>query len=84
MEKFISIFAPSYSANANRKNNRGKFIQVFTGLTGYDIMLESSRKDLAPATHNTDKSTQRMSHLLSGSIINCLILFGRESCNIHK
>lgn len=84
MKKIITILTPAVSADANWNRSPDKFIQLFTGLTGYDIMLEESRKDITPQDNSGTSSEHVMSGLLSGSIKKCLILFGRESCNNYK
>lgn len=80
MRKIITILTPAYSSNTNWDRTPGKFNQLFTGLTGYDIMLEESRQDMLPFINNgfTAKSGQVMSSSLTNSIKKCLILLGRE------
>jgi hypothetical protein len=80
MEKFSATLSPVFSANGNWGSNTGKFKQLFKGITGYDIMLEESRKDIAPVSKTavSTQSTQALSELLSNSIKKCLILLQRE------
>jgi hypothetical protein len=80
MEKFIASLAPASSDNRSWDNNTGKLKQLFKGITGYDIMFEESREDLAPVNDTlvSIPSAQALSVLLSNSIKKCLILLGRE------
>jgi hypothetical protein len=80
MEKFSAALSTAPSRNANWDGNTGKFKQLFTGITGYDIMLEESRKDMAPVINVVapTQSAQVLSDLLFNSIKKCLILLHRE------
>ena len=80
MQKFSATLSPASSGNGNWDGNTGKFKQLFKGITGYDIMLEESRKDIAPISKTviSTHSQQVLSGLLSNSIKKCLILLHRE------
>ena len=74
MKKLISISSSAILGNEYPVGNYGKIRQLFTGLTGYDIMLEESRKDLVSMDNTTTRSGQAMSGALSDSIKKCLVL----------
>jgi hypothetical protein len=80
MEKFNATLSTISSGNGNWDGNTGKFKQLFKGITGYDIMLEESRKDIAPVNYIaiSAQSAQVLSGMLSNSIKKCLILLHRE------
>jgi|GEM_PF-2578349 hypothetical protein len=84
MKKIIAILTPDLADHTGWNRTPNKFIQLFTGLTGYDIMLEESRRDLPAGNDSGANSGQIMSGLLSGSIKKCLVLFGRESCKYNR
>ena len=52
MKNLIAPLVSPSSAYGNWHNNTGKLKQLFKGITGYDIMFEESRKDIA-STRNT-------------------------------
>jgi hypothetical protein len=80
MEKFNATLSSISSGSGNWDGNTGKFKQLFKGITGYDIMLEESREDIAPVANTfvSSQSGQVMSGLLFNSIKKCLILLHRE------
>ena len=80
MGKLSTALSPAFSVNGNWDGNTGKFKQLFKDITGYDIMLEESRKDIEPAGNSAalPQSAQVLSGLLSNSIKKCLILLHRE------
>jgi hypothetical protein len=80
MEKFSAALSPVSSGNGNWNGNTSNFRQLFKSVTGYDIMLEESRKDIAPISKTviSTHSQQVLSGLLSNSIKKCLILLHRE------
>jgi hypothetical protein len=84
MKKIIAILIPAVTANTSWHRAPDRFIQLFTGITGYDIMLEGSRKDITGNHYSIGNYSQIMSGIFSGSIKKCLVFFGRESCNNQK
>jgi hypothetical protein len=80
MEKFSATLSSLSSENTNWDGNTGKFKQLFNSITGYDIMLEESRKDITSVNNTVvfPQSTQVLSGLFSYSIKKCLILLHRE------
>ena len=81
MEKFT--IKPSFSAIAGRPYQTSQFKQLFASLTGYDIMFEESRSDLA-VINNSGKSQKQPTPLLASDINKITVLFERKSCNIIK
>jgi len=84
MKKIIAILIPAPVANASWHRTPDRFVQLFTGVTGYDIMMEGSRKDIAGTHDSIGNYSQIMTRIFSGSIKKCLVFWGRESCNNQK
>ena len=81
MAKFITTSA--FSVARIQTDYSAQFKNLFTSLTGYDLMVEESRKDLT-SLNPSDKSDHVLSYLLPDYISKFTVLFERKSCNNEK